>query len=181
MHAMRGIADEREAVADVAAGEMRLQRPRLARTVERDRAELAAEAPLDLGEKACVVERHDARPVRLVLGPGDAGTVALERQDREWARGQEVLHRACFVRTLMAHGRDNADLRVAPADDADAGRLAQPGVAPLGGNEKRGVDLAPIGQAHAFAGLARGKVARFPLYDPLNRRSALCRRVERIV
>ena len=61
MHAVRGIADEREARPDVAARKMHLERPRLARAVERDGAELAAEALLDLGEKARVIERQDAR------------------------------------------------------------------------------------------------------------------------
>ena len=64
---MRGIAEEREARRHVAACEVQFQRPGLARAVERDGAELAAEALFDLGEEAGIVERQDAR--RLAAPP----------------------------------------------------------------------------------------------------------------
>ena len=94
MHAVRRIADEREPCRDVAARQMHLERPRLARAGERDLAELAAEPLFHLGEEALIVEREDAPGLAGVLRPGDAGAVAGERQDRERTRRQEVLHRA---------------------------------------------------------------------------------------
>ena len=121
MHAVRGIAEQREARADIAAGKVQLQRPRLARAIERDGAELAAEALLDLGQEAGIVERQDARRLARLLGPGDAGAVAGQRQDGERPGRQKVLHGAAAVRAVVADGRDDARLRVAPADDLDAG------------------------------------------------------------
>jgi hypothetical protein len=76
MHAVRGIAQQRKARPHVAAGELQLQRPGLPRAVERDGAELAAEALLDLGKEARVIERQDSRRRTRLLGPGDAGAVA---------------------------------------------------------------------------------------------------------
>ena len=111
MHAVRRVADQREPRADIAAGKMQLQRPRLARAVERDGAELAAEALFDLREKARIVERQDALRLACVLRPGDAGAVAGQRQDGERAGRQEVLHGAASVRALVADGRDDARLR----------------------------------------------------------------------
>ena len=65
--------------------------------------------------------------------------------------GQEVLHGAAIVRSIMAHRRDDAGLRVAPADDLDAGGLAQGRLAPVGGDDQRGFDLATVGQRDAGA------------------------------
>ena len=64
MHAVRGIADQREAVGDQGAGEMHVERPGGARSGQRDLAQPVAEAPLDLGEEARLVERQDRRARR---------------------------------------------------------------------------------------------------------------------
>ena len=65
VHAVRRIADQREAVRHQRAGEMHVERPGSARARQRDGAQPIAEALLDLGQEAGIVERQDrARPVR---------------------------------------------------------------------------------------------------------------------
>ena len=125
----------------IAAGKVQLERPGLPRAVERDGAQLAAEALLDLGEEARVIERQNACGLARLLGPRDARAVAGQRQDGERPGRQEVLHRAAAVRAVVAHGGDDAGLRVAPADDLDAGGIAQRRLAPVGGNDQRRGDL----------------------------------------
>ena len=47
-----------------------------------------------------------------------------------------MLHGAAMVRLLEPHGGDDAGLGIAPAHDADAGRLAQRRGAAVGGNKQ---------------------------------------------
>ena len=64
VHAVRRIADEREAIGHHGPGEMHVERPGSARARQLDGAQAIVEARLDLGEKAGIVERQDrARPV----------------------------------------------------------------------------------------------------------------------
>ena len=145
---MRGIAGKREATGHHRPGEVHVERPGGAGTRQRKRAQPIVEARLDLGKKTNVVERQDlARPARL-LRPGDARAVARQRQDGEGAPGQEMLHGAALMRLLVSDGGDDADLRVAPAHDFDARRLAQPRSAPVRGNQQRGSQGGAAGQIY---------------------------------
>ncbi len=116
MHDVRRVSDDRKARPHIASRKMRFERPRLARPLETDLAELAAETLVDLGQETRIVQRQDALRLLLSLAPGNATAVALERQDGERPARQEVLHGAAVVRALMCHGGDDAGLFEAPAD-----------------------------------------------------------------
>jgi hypothetical protein len=104
------------------------------------------EACLHLGEKAGVVERQDrARPVR-TFRPGDARAAARQRQDCERTSGQEMLDGAALMRPSRADGRNDADLRIAPAHDANARRLAQPRFASVRGDQQRSAQRSVTGE-----------------------------------
>ena len=109
-----------------------------------DLAEMQAEALFELGVKAGIVERDDAFGLAGLFGPDDRGAmpgrVALERQDRERPRRQEVLLGAAVVVALMAHGGDDAGLAVAPAVGRDAGALADRRARAVGGDQQPRVD-----------------------------------------
>ena len=64
MHQVRGIADQRQAIRHHRARQMHFQRPYGARPGQLDAAQAIAEALLDLGEEAGVVERHDGPALR---------------------------------------------------------------------------------------------------------------------
>ena len=55
-----------------------------------------------------------------------------------------LLVRDAAVRFLMPDGGDDADLRIGPAGDANAGLLAQFGIAPLGSHDHRCTDFTPV-------------------------------------
>ena len=82
---------------------------------------LQAEAAFQLGVESVVRQRDDALGLALFLGPHDRRALALQRQDRERPRRQEMLLGAAVMIALMRHGGDDAGLIVVPADAADAG------------------------------------------------------------
>ena len=112
---MRRVADQRDAFGDEAARNRQPERIGAARTRKRDLAEMQSKALFGFGEKIGVGQRHE--PVRLArfLGPHDGGALALERQDRERPRRQEMLLGAAVMIALMRDGRDDARLSVGPA------------------------------------------------------------------
>ena len=108
---------------------------------------MQAEAPLQLGVKLIVRQRDDAGRLGIGLGPHQRGAVAGERQDRERARGQEMLHGAALVRTLMRHRGDDRRLAVIPAVRRNAGLLAHARVRAVRRDQQRGADIA-IAERH---------------------------------
>jgi hypothetical protein len=72
--------------------------------------------------------------------------LGLQRQDREGAGGEEMLHRPALVIALMGDGGDDARLPVRPGDPADARLLAQARASPVGGHEEGGRQHLPVGQ-----------------------------------
>ncbi len=87
----------------------------------------------------------------------------MQRQDRERARRQKVLHRARAVRLLVTDRGDDAHLRILPADDADASRLAQARRAPVCCHQQRRAQAATVGKrdrdAMLVGGIVRGSGA----------------------
>ena len=53
-----------------------------------------------------------------------------------------MLHRLAVMRLFMRHRRDDAELRIAPADAFDAGTLAQAGALAVCGDEELGPEHA---------------------------------------
>ncbi len=127
--------------------------------------------------------RADARASPSVLGPGDAGAVARQRQDRERPAGQEMLDRAAAVRALVAHRRDDAGLRIAPADDLDAGRFAQRRVAAIAGDDEPAARWRPSASSHAccrrYRSRRRPRDARTNVTTPRSVTAARCCTMER--
>ena len=154
-----GIADERDARADKRAGKEHLQRPRLTRTIEPDRAKPATDAAVDLGQEAIVRQRHNAPGDRLVLAPGNAGAVAGKRQQRKRSAGQEMLHGAATVGLVVGDRDRDAMLAIGPADGADAGKLAHARVAAFGADQQARGQRAAIaeGDRHIIRASAIGR------------------------
>ena len=184
VHAVRGIADEREAIRHQRAGEMHVERPGAARASELHRAQPPVETPLDLGQECRVVERDDLAPALFLFRPGDARAVAGERQQRERTGGQEMLHGPAAVGLGMAHGGEDAELGIAPAHHLDAGGLAQARAASVGGNEQRRAQRPASGERDVHAVLVSGKsvhAAAAEQRDPRPRRRAGDQRIEQPV
>ena len=97
---------------------------------------MQAEALFQLGVEAVVRQRDDALGLALFLGPHDRRALALERQDRERPRRQEMLLGAAVMIALVRDGGDDARLTVVPADAADAGRLADRRARAIGGDQE---------------------------------------------
>ncbi len=122
---MGRVADERDPFSHHRARQVHLQRPQTARPCELDGAQSKAEAPLRFRCEARVVEGDDFPAPLFVLGPGDARAVAHQGQDGKRSGGEKVLHRARSMRLLVLYRRDDADLRIFPADELDAGSFPQ--------------------------------------------------------
>ena len=128
------------------------------RTGHFDLAELQAEAAFQLGVEFAVRQRDDALGFALFLGPHDGRAIALQRQNRERPRRQEMLLGAALMIALVRDGGDDARLLVVPADAADAGRLTERRARAVGGDQKFRVDRSVIGELDARC-------------DPVRRRS----------
>ncbi len=146
---MGGIADEGEALADEVARDLEFEGIGGGRVEDRDRAELVAEAGLQLVLEE--LARQAAQPFgsARLLGPDDGG--GRRRAAAGWRRagGEEMLLGAALVVIFVFHRADDAGLSIVPADGADAGHVADaraPAVA--GHQQRRGDDLA-IRQRHA--------------------------------
>ena len=137
---MRGVADQRQPLADEGARDEIAERKR-ARLVERlDLAEMQAKALLELAVKFILAERDDARRLGALLGPYQRGALSGQRQDRERAGGQEMLFGAAVMIALVADGDDDAGLIVVPAMGGDAGALAQLRARAVGGDQQARLD-----------------------------------------
>ena len=67
-----------------------------------------------------------------------------------------MLHRARAVRLLVADRGDDAHLRILPADDADARRLAQARRAPVGSHQQRRAQVPAVRKGNRDAVLVGG-------------------------
>src|SRR5690606_21088898 len=97
VNAMGGVARQRKARAHEIPCERQPQRPSPARPLDMDLAELKPEADFQLVLENEVVFLDQPFGIFRPLRPYDGGAVALERQDGEWPRRQEVLLRSAFV------------------------------------------------------------------------------------
>ena len=70
---MRGIADQRDALGNERARDEQPERIGAPRADHADVAEMQPEAPLQLGVKLIVGQRHDARGLGVGLGPHQRG------------------------------------------------------------------------------------------------------------
>ena len=127
-----------DALGHEAARHREAERKGAAPAGDRDVAEVQAEALLQLGMKAGVVEPHDALGLGGALGPHDRRAVARQRQDRERAGGEEMLLGAAVMRPLMRHRGGDGGLAVRPADRLDAGALADARAGAVGGDHEPG-------------------------------------------
>src|SRR5580658_9706276 len=143
MHHMGRIADEGEAGRDEGARRAEAQRIGNERTFEAKPAELMAEAPRDLADELAFAERQKPFRLRDALRPDDRGAPTLERQDREWAAGKEMLIGASVMLALMRDRRGEAELLVFPGDPADPREFAAERARAIGRDEQRGRDHAP--------------------------------------
>ena len=139
MDDMGGVADQRDAIGDERARDRKPERKNAARADRRDLAEMQAEAALELGMEGGVGERNNTLRLPRLLGPHDRGTAALERQDRERARRQEMFFGAPVMIALVRDRGDDGRLSIIPAarrrsprarEFPSAHRPRRPGAAP---------------------------------------------------
>src|SRR5271156_1811688 len=116
-----GVAGKRDALGDKRAGHKKAERMHAPRADDLKIAEMELKAPLELVMEGIVRQGHDARGLRLRLGPYNRGTPARERQDRERAGRQKMLFGAALVIALMRDIDDDGRLIVVPAVGGDAG------------------------------------------------------------
>ena len=155
---MRGVADQRQPLADERARHEIAQRKR-ARLVERlDLTEMQAEALLEFGMKFIFIQGDDAGGFGSLLGPYQRGAFAGQWQDRERSGGQEVLLGAALVIALMADCNDDAGLIVVPAVGDDAGSLAQSRTRAVGRHQQARLDRGAVRQRHIDAIGPRGEI-----------------------
>ena len=147
VHAARRITCEREARRGQGARHENSSGQCARGPANVESAEPIAEALLDLGQEARIVELAGWPAPRVpssVHVMQDA--VAAERQDGERTAGKEMLDGAALVRALVRHRGDDADLGMAPAHSLDAGRVAQRRVPAIGGDEQARAQLPTPGQ-----------------------------------
>ena len=119
---MRGVADQRQPLADEGARDEIAERKR-ARLVERlDLAEVQAKTLLEFAVKFLFAQSDDARGLGALLGPHQRRAVAGQRQDRKGPGGEKMFLGAAVMIALVADGDDDAGLVVVPAMGGDARR-----------------------------------------------------------
>ncbi len=113
--------------------------------LERDPAELQAEAALEFRQKVLGLGFEQARHVVGPLAPDDGRAVLhravalrfrLQGQDREGPGGEEMLDRPALVIALVHDGGDDAGLAIGPGNPADTGLLAQTRAPPIGRHQQ---------------------------------------------
>ena len=143
MNDVRGVADQRQPLADERARGEQPERKGAARPDHFDVAEMQAEALLQLGVKFLVGQRDDALGLARGFGPHDRRALSRERQDRERPGGQEMFLGAAVVLALVRHRGDDRRLIVIPAMRGDAGLFADLRARAVGADQKpRGNRLA---------------------------------------
>ena len=140
---MRRVADERQPVAHERTRHRKSERIGAARSGDFDVAELEAETLFQFSVEFIVRQRDDALGLMLFFRPHDGRALALQRQNRERSRRQEMLLGTAVMFALMGNGGDDARLVVVPAGAADAGRLANERTCAVGGDQEfRGQHIA---------------------------------------
>ena len=149
MDAMGAIARQRETRPHIIARQMEVERIGPARAHHFGRAQMRAETCAPLRRRNRFVQRQHGGRLVLGFGPDQRRAVSRHGQNREWAGRQEMLIGHAIVRPFMLHGGDDAGLRIGPADHADALRVAQLGIAAIGGDGQRGLDSLAIAEPRA--------------------------------
>src|SRR5215472_2706298 len=114
MDHMRRLADECQPAADVAVREHYPEGIGPARSAQLNRAKKVAKAGCQFCREGDIRELNQPRGERFFFRPYDRGTVVAHRQDRKWARREEVLDRDAAMRLLVMHGRYDTGLAIAP-------------------------------------------------------------------
>ena len=143
---MRGVADEREPLADEAARDLEAERKGFDPRGEAELAELRREAQFELAQEVLRLEREERAGVGAALVPDDARLASGQRQDGERAGRQEVLLGHAFVVALMRDGRDDAGLVVVPAVGRNRGERAQLRPRAVGRDGEAGAKPAAVGE-----------------------------------
>ena len=146
MHAVGGIADQGQAVADVAFGQMQRQGIRPAPAAKLDRADCIAATSRQFGIETVLVRGHQRGRRGRPLAPHQGRAPALERQHGKGPGRQEALVCDALVRFLVAHRADDADLVVAPAAEGDAGSLTSRRMAAVGGYQQAGAQASAVAE-----------------------------------
>ena len=165
---MRGVADERQPLADEPAGDLEAERKGLDRRGEAKLAELRREAQFELTQEVFRLERDERARVGAALVPDDARLAPGQRQDGERAGRQEMLLSHAFVVALVRDGGDDAGLVVVPAVGGNRGERAQLRARAVGRDGEAGAEAAAVGE-RKFGDVLTGAPAR----DRLPRRARL--------
>src|SRR5579863_609011 len=155
---MRGVADEREPLADERTRDEIAKRESTRFVEHRDLAKMQAKAPFKFAVKFRFAESRDARRFGAFLGPDQRGALSGQRQDRERAGRQEMFFGAAMMVALMADRDHNAGLIVVPAMGGDPGTLAQLRPRAVSGHEQARLDRAAVRQRDIDAVAARDKI-----------------------
>src|SRR5262249_43958136 len=147
---MGGIAHQRETIGNESARQQKSQRMDATGTDRCDLAETKAEAPLKLSVKFGVRQRDDAHRLLRFLGPDDGrtvthGSVAFQRQDREWPGGKKVLLGPPAMIALMRDGGDDGGLLVPKAVAGNSRMLADRRTRAIGRDKKAGTARLAVG------------------------------------
>src|SRR6185437_13374599 len=97
MNHVRGVADQRQPLADEGSRHEITERKRFWFVQRADLAELEPEPPFELGMKFLFVQRDDARSFRAMFGPHQRRAQSLQRQYRKRAGGQKMFFGAALV------------------------------------------------------------------------------------
>ena len=107
------------------------------RARQRDLAQKIAKPRPQRRQIAVVIQRLNGRGRGVRLAPDDRGMMpARQRQDRQRAGGHEELMRGAFVVLLMANGRDQRGLAIAPALPRDPRARRHARAAPVAADQQ---------------------------------------------
>ncbi len=143
---MRGVADQREPLADERARDVIAERKRARFALRLDVAEMQAKAFFELELEFVVRQRNDARRFAAPLGPHQRRALAGQRQDRERTGRQEMFLGAAAVVALVRDGDDDAGLVVVPTVERNAGALPQRRFRAVSGDKEIGRDRRAVAE-----------------------------------
>jgi hypothetical protein len=124
VQSLRGVADDREPLGDVAFGARQRELVCAADPDAEQAPEPEPESSLQLGEEGVVRQCEQARRVLWRPGPDDPATTVAERQHGDRPVRGESLVRHVVVEALRRDGRDDCGLGVGPMLGGDPSLLA---------------------------------------------------------
>ena len=150
MDGMGRVADEHQALADIAC---RMQQPQGIGPAPAEYAEApegVAEAPFDLRRKGSVVEGEHGGNEIAALGPDDGGAmhalVIGHGQHGKGAGGQKMLMGDTAMSNLVGDGADDPGLGIGEFGNADPRRGTQRRARAVGCHDEAGHDPASVGE-----------------------------------